>query len=173
MANNVTFPDGSSPIFNPAAYGEAAAESLKAKTPGLRSKKADKVKKNLFSSLFEKARESEKPKELPASQESLNLLLDEVHSAGVTLAKRPFPDEVKAYKSAVRNFVNYVVENAYTTEDHVSGANLLKRKKFTLVQVIDKKLEALAADVLMGQADQISILAKTDEIRGLLIDLME
>ncbi|MDR2049172.1 MAG: DUF327 family protein [Treponema sp.] len=169
---NIVFPDGSSPLFNPAAYGEVSAESRKAKAPGTsRGEKTGKIKKRPFASLFEKA--APLPEALPASEESLHLLLDEVHESGDALSKRPFPNEIKAYKQAVRNFVHYVVENCFDTEEHQSGANLLKRKKFTLVQVIDKKLEDLAAAIMRGQENQLSILAKTDEIRGLLVDLME
>jgi uncharacterized protein YaaR (DUF327 family) len=169
---NIVFPDGSSPLFNPAAYGEASAESRKA--PGAsRREKTEKAKKRLFASLFEKAGNAPAPEALPASEESLHLLLDEVHSCGDALSRRPFPQEIQAYKQAVRNFVHYVVENCFDTEEHQSGASLLKRKKFTLVQVIDKKLEELAAAIMRGQENQLSILAKTDEIRGLLVDLME
>jgi uncharacterized protein YaaR (DUF327 family) len=169
----IVFPDGSSPLFNPAAYGEASAESRKTKAPGRsRGEKTEKAKKRLFASLFEKA-ENAAPEALPASEESFHLLLDEVHNCGDTLSRRPFPREIQAYKQAVRNFVHYVVENCFDTEEHQSGANLLKRKKFTLVQVIDKKLEELAAAIMRGQENQLSILAKTDEIRGLLVDLME
>ncbi|MDR2142839.1 MAG: DUF327 family protein [Treponema sp.] len=170
---NIVFPDGSSPLFNPAAYGEASAESRKAKAPGAsRGEKTGKIKKRPFASLFEKAGNAA-PEALPASEESFHLLLDEVHSCGDALSKRPFPEEIKAYKQAVRDFVHYVVENCFETEEHQSGANLLKRKKFTIVQVIDKKLEDLAAAIMRGQETQLSILAKTDELRGLLIDLME
>jgi uncharacterized protein YaaR (DUF327 family) len=170
----IVFPDGSSPLFNPAAYGEASAESRKAKAPGTaRGGRTGKVKKRSFASLFEKAGDLPLPETLPASEESLHLLLDEVHSSGDALAKRPFPPEIQAYKQAVRNFVRYVVENCFDTEEHQSGANLLKRKKFTLVQVIDRELEEMAAAIMRGQENQISILARIDEIRGLLVDLME
>lgn len=160
---NVVFPDSPSPFYNPAAHTEA----LKARGPERREKNGP-VKKRPFSFFFEKA---SAPEELPASEESLHLLLDGVHNAGDALAKRPFPDEIKAYKQAVRNFVHYIVENCFAAEEHQSGANLLRRKKFTLVQIIDQKLEELASAVLQGQSDQLSILARTDEIRGLLIDL--
>jgi uncharacterized protein YaaR (DUF327 family) len=166
---NIVFPDGSSPLFNPAAYSEAGVEARKTKAQA--DGKTGKVKKKPFSSLFEAAREAAAPEKLPLSEESLNRLLDDVHSSGDALSKRPFPDEIKAYRQAVRNFVNYVVENSFDTEEHSSGTNLLARKKYTLVTVIDKKLEDLAAAIIRGQADQLAILAREDEIRGLLIDL--
>jgi uncharacterized protein YaaR (DUF327 family) len=173
---NVAFPDSASPLFNPAAYGEASAGAQKTKTP----QKTGKAKRRPFASLFDKARETEEPQDLPVSQESLNLLLDSVHNAGEALSRRPFPEEIKAYKQAVRNFVHYVVENTFDTEEQTSGilkrnkhTLIQERKKFTLVQVIDKKLEELASAILRGQSDQLAILERTDEIRGLLVDLME
>ncbi|MDR0600079.1 MAG: DUF327 family protein [Treponema sp.] len=168
---NVAFPDGSVSLFNPAAYGEASAEARKANSPGTKkSGKNPGLKKNSFVSFFEKAALGG-VKELPLSEESLHELLEEVHSAGDSLVKRPFPPEIKAYKEAVRNFVHYVVEHSFDTETLESGVNVLKRKKYTLVQVIDKKLEDMAASILRGQAGQLDILTKLDEIKGLLVDL--
>jgi uncharacterized protein YaaR (DUF327 family) len=171
---NIVFPDGSSPLFNPTAYGEASAESRKTKAPGTgRGKKTEKVKKRSFASLFEKA-ENAVPEMLPTSEESLHLLLDEVHSSGDALSKRPFPQEIKAYKQAVRNFVHYVVENCYDLEKFQTKYRESKGKiPVVKLQIIDKKLEELAAAIMRGQENQLSILAKTDEIRGLLVDLME
>jgi len=59
-----------------------------------------------------------------------------------------------------------------TAEETTSGANIMKRKRFTLVKVIDEKLEALAASVLAAQKEQIAILAQIDEINGLLVNLV-
>jgi uncharacterized protein YaaR (DUF327 family) len=173
---NIVFPDGSSPLFNPAAYelanGEAAARQLSPKARRTRPGKPGKeAKKRSFASLFESAPSD--LRELPPSEESIQFLLDKVHDLGDALSKRPFIEEIKAYKQAVRNFVHYVVENGFDTEEHISGANLLKRKKFTLVQVIDKKLEEMAAAILRGQSNQLGILAALDEIKGLLVDLLE
>jgi uncharacterized protein YaaR (DUF327 family) len=177
---NIVFPDGSSPLFNPAAYGEASAESRKTSTGKAgRGKKSNEVKKKGFASFFERAVLGS-VKELPRSEDSLHELMDGVHSTGDALSKRPFPPEIKAYKEAVRNFVHYVVENSFDTEEQVStilkrskNSPVQERKRFTLVQVIDKKLEEMAAAILRGQLNQLAILDKLDEIKGLLIDLKQ
>ena len=52
-------------------------------------------------------------RKLAASEEALTELMDAVHSTGSDLKDRPFPDEILRYKKAVRNFINYVVENGY------------------------------------------------------------
>jgi uncharacterized protein YaaR (DUF327 family) len=172
---NIVFPDGSSSLFNPGAYGEALANAAGGearKVNASKTRKAGKNKKRPFISLFEKVAETDL-RELPPSEESIHLLLDEIHSLGDALSKRPFFEEIKAYKQAVRNFVHYVVENSFTTEEHESGVNLLKRKKLTLVRVIDKKLEEMAAAILQSQSNQLNILASLEEINGLLVDLLE
>jgi uncharacterized protein YaaR (DUF327 family) len=181
---NITFPDGSSPLFNPAAYGEASAEARKTKTPapekGGKNKKTAEAKEG-FVSFFEKAVLG-KVRELPRSEDSLHELLDEVHSAGDVLVKRPFPPEIAAYREAVRNFIHYVVQNSFDTEEQTSrvkvrklggGVEIGEQKKFTLVRVIDSKLEGMAAAIMRGQLNQLEILEKLDEIKGLLVDLMQ
>lgn len=167
----VDFPDGSSPFFNPAAYGNAAAEARRAKEKA----RPQANRPAAFKSFLQEASsgsELDPIPDLPVSEETVRVLLDDVHGAGEELKSRPFPEEIKRYKTAVRNFLHYVVENGYTVEERTSGINILKRKKFTLVQVIDRKLEQLAAGILAGQSTQLEILARLDEISGLLVDLV-
>ncbi len=102
----------------------------------------------------------------------LEKLLDDVHSAGDVLKEKQLPDTIIAYKEAVRHFVRYVVSRTFDVSETVSGTNILKRKKFTQLQVIDKKLEQLAAGILSNQRSQMDLLGRIEEINGLLVDLM-
>ena len=157
-------------IFNPAAYSQVHAETKKAKDRG----QVRESRKPAFAKFLENAniQETEAPEMFPISEETLQTLLDDVNSSGDELKSRPFPDEIIQYKKAVRNFIHYVVENSYTLEEKTSGANLLRRKKFTLVQVVDKKLEQLAAGIMAGQTNQLELLARIDEIAGILVNLL-
>ena len=118
-------------------------------------------------------------RELPPSEEAVTELMDAVHSAGSDLRDRPFPEEILRYKKAVRNFVHYVVENSYEVlrEEGVAkmvsvGSERVKKNTvYHQVQIIDKKLDELAAAILAGQTDQLKRLSKMDEITGLLVDL--
>jgi hypothetical protein len=49
----------------------------------------------------------------------------------------------------------------------------LNNKKYTSIQVIDKKLEDLAAMLLRNQGQHIDMLSSLEEIKGLLIDLLQ
>ena len=109
-------------------------------------------------------------REMPPSEEALTELMDAVHSAGSDLIDRPFADEILRYKKAVRNFAHYVVQNTYAVKK--TEVRRFERTKIHVqVQVIDGKLEELAAAILSGQTRQLDRIAKLDEIKGLLVDL--
>jgi uncharacterized protein YaaR (DUF327 family) len=177
--------DGDVPSFymNPQAYSHVKGED----------KKAVKVRrsgKTEFTRFFEKLRNNSElgPLEnVPVSEETLNFLMDEVRSAGDLLRNRPFPDEILRYKQAVRNFMHYVVENSYKLE-HETGVpkflkpgykgprgtpEAMKQITYTKIQVIDKKLEDLAAMLISSQMPQMEIASRLEEIKGLLIDLLQ
>ena len=177
---------------NPAIYMSPAAYA-RVKN----DKKSEDIKrggKTQFSRIFEDIKSKSTGEaglgplpNLPVSEESLNYLMDEVRSAGDTLRNRPFPDEIIRYKKAVRDFMYYVVENSYALEHEAGIPKFLKpgykgkrgtseameQKTYTKIQVIDKKLEDLAAMLLSGQTRQLEITSRLEEIKGLLIDLLE
>lgn len=145
-----------------------------AKSGAGKQKTKENTKAGFFTIFQEKTQEAVIEADfLPVGAETEKELLDEIHSAGDELKSRPLPKQIKRYKQAVRNFLGYVVRNGFDTETQISGVNLMKRKRFTLVQVIDQKLEKLAAGILSGQSGQIEILARLEEIKGLLVDLLQ
>jgi len=176
--------DGADTSFymNPAAYSQVKDEK---KSKSIRHEKT-------FSRIYEDIRGKTADdigplRHLPASEDSVNLLMDEVRSTGDVLKSRPFPEEIMRYKQAVRNFINYVVQNTYSLEYEEGIPNFLKPgfkgrrgtreamkgKEYTKIQVIDKKLEDLAAMLISSQMRQIELVSRLEEIRGLLIDLLQ
>jgi uncharacterized protein YaaR (DUF327 family) len=119
------------------------------------------------------------PASLPPSSETLTKLMDAVHSAGSDLRERPFAQEIISYKKAVRDFVQYVVENSFEVDTVVGLKKMVavgdrrepQGKVYHQVRVIDGKLEELAAAILSGQVTQLTCVSKLDEITGLLVDL--
>ncbi|MDR0561838.1 MAG: DUF327 family protein [Spirochaetaceae bacterium] len=155
-------------------FNAASLNALKPET----KKTADKgsSRKVRFSGLLERLTQTPEPEpaeDLPFSEETVKAMLDEIHSAGDDLKNRPLPDEIKRYKEAVKRFLRYVVRYGYTAAKQVSGKNLLKRKNFTIVQVVDAKLEQLAAGIMAGQTAQLEILRRLEEITGILVDLLQ
>lgn len=103
---------------------------------------------------------------------SLEELLDEVFAAGSALKTAPTLEAIRDYRARVQAFLRHVVERMLAVEESTSGGSVLRRKRYTLLRVIDGKLEALAASVLSAQREQLGILAQVDEINGLLVDLI-
>ncbi len=143
-------------------------------------KKADPKKRALFTDAVRKAeREQESPASERAAEigahpeaEQLEALLDDIHQIGEQLKENPNRERVVRYKDAVRAFLRKVVREGIAVEENSSGFNILKRKRFTLIRIVDEKLERLAAGVLRNQKDQLEILRRIDEIQGLLVDVM-
>jgi uncharacterized protein YaaR (DUF327 family) len=175
-------PEGIVPSI-PLPYSPQQGEAKKARNKG----RAGQIGSARFFALLEDAAEAvEAPAEYAPSEEAVQELLDEVHSSGDDLKKKPFPEEIKRYKRAVRNFLHYVVENSYGVDKQIGIPNSLKpgfterrgspraleRKSYLVIQVVDQKLERLAAGILAGQVSQLEILAKVDEITGLLVNLL-
>jgi uncharacterized protein YaaR (DUF327 family) len=185
----VDFPDTA--FLNFPAYAHVQGEtkkkdSVKDKIRG-KNTVGSPAKPRFFDILENAVREAEPLPSQEVSEGVLQGLLDDVHSAGDALKSHPFPEEIKQYKHAVRSFIHYVVENGYTIEKQTGIPNYMKsgfrgqrgsdaakeRKDFHLVQVVDRKLEQLAAGILAGQTSQIELLARINEIAGLLVDLLQ
>jgi len=181
--------DVQSIYMNPSAYTHVKDEGKKNKVS---KTNLPNVGKTGFSRIFDEIRgktaEGIGPlQELPVSEETVNLLVDEVRSAGDALRNRPFPDEILRYKQAVRKFIHYIVENVYSKSTEAGIPSFLKpgykgprgtlesRKQvaYTKIQVIDTKLEELAKRLLTSQMPQMEIASRLEEIKGLLIDLMQ
>jgi uncharacterized protein len=122
--------------------------------------------------LFEKKETGFDFGENKGNKETLSQLLDEVYAKGEVLKESPTLKTIKEYRWSVKKLLKDITEKMVTLEEKVSGVNILKRKRFTLVKIIDTKLESLAAEVLHSQKEQIKILSRVDEINGLLVDLL-
>ena len=181
-------PDAASLFTNPAAYSHPATYS-QIKNEKNRDRTIRRSSGKTFSRIFNEFRgktadELGAVQDLPVSEETETMLMDEVHSAGSALRDRPCQEEILRYKQAVRNFMNYVVKNSYALEQkrrpparsrpgsHVPEL-AAERKPYTMVHVIDKKLDDMAAAILAGQMDQLKLIAGLEEINGLLIDLLQ
>ncbi len=110
---------------------------------------------------------------LEAVEEESAALLDAVFEAGDRLKRQRDTATLMAYKETVRRFLNAVVRRGLDIEERTSGSNILRRKRYALVKVVDGKLEQLAAGMISNQREQLQLLARIDEINGLLIDLSQ
>ncbi|GAB6091317.1 YaaR family protein [Spirochaeta dissipatitropha] len=158
--------------IQPGAYFPLVKPDLKKKTD---EKKQSQKKSGIFQKLFE----AEENKTTAATVENSPIHIDDaeelfqqIQSAGEKLKRFPGAENVNDYKRLVRSLVERVVREGIIVEEHSSGTHILKRKSFSLLTVIDSKLAQLAEGMLATQRDQMELLAKVDEIQGLIVDLL-
>lgn len=118
-------------------------------------------------------------------------LADAVGNAGNDFSSEQTQENLEKFKTAVSNFIRFVVVNNYEvnirqkkTRPGKAGqpSRLFVFSDYTVptqkknprysIEIINKKLDALARETLSNQASNLKILAQVDEIKGLIVDLM-
>jgi uncharacterized protein YaaR (DUF327 family) len=105
-------------------------------------------------------------------RERLKSLLERIDDQAVRLSERLDIAELKRYRTLVTEFVDITVRNAarYEKEHTLDGRG--RHRVFGIVRKIDQELENLTQEVLSRHKDNIGVLAKLDDIRGMLVDIM-
>lgn len=138
--------------------------------------------RNVFSDMLKKQNEEEQfsiegmPPEIAKMgfEEALSFLMDQVTMAGDELKKAPYGDAFPKYRQKIAQFFRFIEKKAYGVEEvqvRRTARNLNPKKKY-IIKVVDDKLDQLARDILYNQADQLTMLAKVNEIQGFLVDLI-
>ena len=105
------------------------------------------------------------------TSEQMDKLLRQIDEQGARLSRTPTYDELKSYRTLIRNFVGEAVNSMYELHTQAGWDRMERQKVYTTVRKIDKKLEEMAEKIRLGQADQLDVAASHDVIRGLLVDL--
>ena len=104
-------------------------------------------------------------------QEKLTSLMSEITSQGERLSKRKDIRDMKRYRGLIKEFLNEVVNRSH----EFSRENFLdkrgRHRVYGIVRLVDENLDALAQQLVADEKDNMAILAKIGEIRGLLLDL--
>ncbi len=105
-------------------------------------------------------------------QEKLSNLMSEITAEGEIIAKRKNIKDMRRYRGLVKDFMNEILNRSHK----FSRQNFLDKKGrhrvYGIIKLIDQNLDELAAELIKEESDNLSILAKIGEIRGLLIDLL-
>ena len=104
-------------------------------------------------------------------QERLSVLMQEITSEGEKIAKRKDVKDMKHYRSLVKEFLNEIVTRSHS----FSRENFLDRRGrhrvYGIIRLVDENLDQLAQELMKDEKDNIAILNKIGEIRGLLLDI--
>lgn len=104
-------------------------------------------------------------------RQHLEELLGKIQQQGKRLGETPTFSELKSYRELVKKFMSEAVGKMYDVESGAGWDRRGRQKAYTLVKTVDATLESLTEDVRHGQQRQLTILAKMDSIRGMLVDM--
>ena len=101
----------------------------------------------------------------------LNSLMEQIDVEGKKLSKRRDVKDMRHYRSLVKEFLNEVVTHSHS----FSRENFLDRKGrhrvYGIIRLVDDNLDQLAQELMKDEKDNLEILNKIGEIRGLLLDI--
>lgn len=104
-------------------------------------------------------------------QTRLNSLMEEITMQGERLAKKRDVKDMKHYRGLVKDFLNEVVTHSHA----FSRENFLDRRGrhrvYGIIRLVDENLDQLAQELMKDEKDNLKILEKIGEIRGLLLDI--
>lgn len=104
-------------------------------------------------------------------QNALTQMMEEITRQGDKLAKHRDIKDMKRYRTLIKNFLNEIVNRSHA----FSRENFLDRKGrhrvYGIIRLIDKNLDDLAQELVKDEKDNLAILSKIGEIRGLLLDI--
>jgi len=103
--------------------------------------------------------------------EKLKFLLADIDENGQRLIKLRTVDVLTRYKDLIKTFMKEVVQNLYVLKEEKHFDPKGKHKVLILVKSINKSLEDLVKMVLDKQINNLKLLDKIGEIKGMIIDL--
>lgn len=104
-------------------------------------------------------------------QARLQTLMESITMEGEKLAKRRDVKDMRHYRGLVKEFLNEVVTRSHS----FSRENFLDRRGrhrvYGIIRLVDENLDQLAQELMKDEKDNLAILNKIGEIRGLLLDI--
>ncbi|MBD5480239.1 MAG: YaaR family protein [Lachnospiraceae bacterium] len=104
-------------------------------------------------------------------QAKLQGLMEEITEQGERLYKRRDVRDMKRYRGLIKEFLNEVVSRSHS----FSRENFLdkrgRHRVYGIIRLIDENLDELAQELVKDETDNLDILNKIGEIKGLLLDI--
>ncbi|MDR0935395.1 MAG: YaaR family protein [Oscillospiraceae bacterium] len=106
-----------------------------------------------------------------AREEHLRALIAKIDDQAERLSEHTDVAEFARYRQYIKDFLDDLVSNGYEFDKQSVFGGRGRARYLVTVRTIDEKLDQLGKEVLSGQADNLSVLHATDDIRGLILDV--
>lgn len=172
--------DGLNPNLYLAQAQAAAAQQAAKSSKDEKSKKTDKAKSKVFANAFERSKmelelaKAGFPKEIAGMdlEEAAIFLKDEADIAADQLKEHQTPEMFADYRKKVANFLRYIQKNNFEVIKRERRTRTRSREPQFIITAVNEKLDEMARWLLSTHREAFNMLAKVDEIKGLLIDLL-
>lgn len=105
-------------------------------------------------------------------EEHVKELAAKIDEQGRRLTQRADVGEMERYRELIAELLNEVVSNAYAFRREKSIDSKGRIRICATITKINEKLDELAGKILDGNRDQLEIISRIDDIRGLILDIM-
>lgn len=105
-------------------------------------------------------------------EERLNHLADQITAQGEKLSKKVDLRELKIYKKLISEFLDEAVNGSHKFTKNNFLDRRGRHRVYAVVKKINSELENLTKDVLNEEKDNIKILQRVEDIRGLILDII-
>lgn len=104
-------------------------------------------------------------------EERVKYLVNQIMEQGERLGKKVDVRELKIYKKLISEFLDETLNNSqkFSKESLIDRRG--RHRVYATVKKINSELEELTKDVLSAEKDNIKILQRIEDIRGLILDI--
>ncbi len=104
-------------------------------------------------------------------KERLERLLEKIDKQADRLSKNITIKEVLSYKALISEFLKESVDSMVRFKKSNFLDSRGRHRVYGIIERVDEELEGLTKDVLSKEKDNIKILKRLDDIRGLILDV--
>ncbi len=105
-------------------------------------------------------------------KDKLKVMIDEISDIGNKISKHMDVKDMRLYREKIRVFINEAVSNSH----NFSRDNFLdsrgRHRVYGIVRLVDERLDELTKQLLSDEKNNMDILGKVGEIKGLLLDMI-
>lgn len=102
----------------------------------------------------------------------LEQLAQKVFEQGKVVEKRMSIEELLIYKRLVSEFMNEFLSNSHKFLKQSVLDRRGRYRVYSIIKKINQHLDQLAEDMLSSQKDNLKVLKRLDDIKGLILDLL-
>jgi len=104
--------------------------------------------------------------------ERVRNMVDKIVEQGHKLSKKIDIREFKIYKAMISEFLDEIVNNSHKFSKKSFLDRRGRYKVYAVIKRINEELDSLAKEFLDDERDNIQILKRLDDIRGLILDII-